>query len=148
MKIKFKNHLSNQTEIASLSSEIVITAIMTAETVYTHHAVPWCNPPTHVAQQVLQLFFNNILQDLMIQAQLGIHLFKPTIFFFQIFKPLNVRGFHATVFGFPVVVASEMPCSRQTSFTNRPLSTSFRILTIWVSVKRDFFIARSPFGAV
>ena len=34
-----------------------------------------------------------------------------------------------------------MPYSRPTPLTIPPASTSFRILTIWLSVNRDFFIA-------
>ena len=35
--------------------------------------------------QALQLFFDNVFEDLVIQTQLGIHAFQPPVFFFQLF---------------------------------------------------------------
>ena len=40
----------------------------------------------------------------MVQAQFGVHLLKPSILILQLLQAFDIRRFHATVFGLPVVV--------------------------------------------
>ena len=82
------------------------------------------------------------------QTQVGIHALKLRVLFFQFLKAFDIAGFHTTIPLFPSCLAAarlknvtvEMPNSRHRSSAFRPFSCSLIALTIWVSVKRDFFI--------
>ena len=49
----------------------------------------------------LPIFFYRLFADIRDQLLLGIHLFKPTVFFLQLFESLDHGGIHTTVFGPP-----------------------------------------------
>ena len=81
----------------------------------------------------------------MLQAQLGIHRFEPSVFIFQFTQAMNIRGFHAAVPGFPFVeTALAEPIGTaevaQGNFRFRFFQDSDGL----VSVKRDCFMWNAP----
>ena len=64
----------------------------------------WHILPFHAACRALQLFWDNILQDLMIQAQFGIHLLQSAIFYLQFPKLFQLIDIHAPIFCLPFVI--------------------------------------------
>lgn len=61
---------------------------------------------------------------------------------------LDVRSFHAAELALPGVErgTADRSCSRHTSLAVLPASTDFRIVMIWCSENRDFFMAPSGDG--
>jgi hypothetical protein len=48
-------------------------------------------------------FFDNILQRLVLQAQIGVHLLQPPVLFLELFQSLQSTGIHSAVLGFSLV---------------------------------------------
>ena len=57
----------------------------------------------HTARWVLQFFFNNILDHLVFQAQISIHLFQLVVLSLELPEPFQGRNIQTTEFGFPFV---------------------------------------------
>jgi len=62
--------------------------------------------PGLVVQRALELFFDNILQHFVVEAEIGIYLLQAPIFFLQLFEPFQIGDFHAAVFAFPSVIGA------------------------------------------
>jgi len=51
-----------------------------------------------------ELFFDNILQGFVLEAEVGEHLLQPPALILHLFETSDVRRLHTAIFGFPVVV--------------------------------------------
>ena len=56
----------------------------------------------------------------MIQAQLGVHLLKPSILILELLQALDIGRFHAPIFGFPVVISGIGYAVLPTDLLNQP----------------------------
>ena len=56
-----------------------------------------------VYRKALKLFFNNVFCNVQLHGQVGIHSFKPGVFFFQLFDPLKFRCFHTSITLTPLI---------------------------------------------
>ena len=92
----------------------------------------------------LQLSLEGFLTDLRLDAFLGVHFLKPCVLGFELLQMFDHGHVHAAKFSSPliergradVVFASKMAMAL-------PASCCFRIAMTWLSMNRDFFIARS-----
>ena len=62
--------------------------------------------PGLVVQRALELFVDNILEHVVDEAEIGIHLLQAPIFFLQLFEPFQIGDFPAAVFAFPSVIGA------------------------------------------
>jgi hypothetical protein len=69
-----------------------------------------------------------------VEVEIGIHLLQAPIFFFQLFQPLQIGHFHASILAFPSIIRAfgnlvfEADCSG-----GAVASISFNTLMIWLS---------------
>ena len=48
-------------------------------------------------------FFDDLLKNLVVQSQVGIHMLELPVFLFKLFKASDLGYVHAAVLGFPLV---------------------------------------------
>ena len=71
----------------------------------SNHGFPSYNRQVPVSRTALELFFDDILERPVLQAQISKHLFQSAVLILEFLEPFNIRGFHTTVFRFTVVIS-------------------------------------------
>ena len=60
--------------------------------------------PTYASRRASEFFCDDVLQDLVLETQLGEHLLQLGVLFLELPEPFDVRGFHAAILRLPVVI--------------------------------------------
>ena len=114
---------------------------------YSAYVRPPDTAPRCASPAASELFLDKILERIVLAGQLSVHFHISCKLCFRLFEPLELRGTHAAVLRFPVVVRRVADAVASADvFHFFPASASFRIDTIWVSVNRLRFMVVSSQG--